>query len=277
MPESKADGGGIPTVNVPFSLPVGPGYLHASAQLPAGSTTMTELLPVIRNLESAITQKVSEEAQAAGCPISCRAGCAHCCRHLVPLSVFEAEALARWLLSLPEKVRADLEGRFQRALTALSDAGVLQKLVDLQTNPKLDSDLEVGLEYHRAYVACPFLENENCGIYSIRPLACREYMVTSPPELCRDPAANDLLGVILPLRLSHVLFSFGRRLARDPRGYIPLVFLFAWARSGAKPGDLVAGTGEEVLKRFLDEVTTVAESQKTRTAENGAAPPDRPS
>jgi hypothetical protein len=33
-------------------------------------------------------------------------------------------------------------------------------------------------------VACPFLEDEACSIHADRPLSCREYLVTSPPELC---------------------------------------------------------------------------------------------
>ena len=68
------------TVNASFTLPIGNASLNDSVQLPAGRTTFTELLPIIQNLENAIIGRVAEEAQAAGSPISCRAGCGACCR-----------------------------------------------------------------------------------------------------------------------------------------------------------------------------------------------------
>jgi len=249
------------TVKATFALPVGGGFLHASAQVPAGRTTLTELLPIVRNLEGAITGRIAEEAQAAGSPVSCKAGCAACCRQMVPLNLFEAEALMAWLQTLPEERRSELEGRFHRALSKLRDAGVIDKVLDPQWGREEGFATGVAMAYFNAFVACPFLENENCGIYSIRPLACREYMVTSPPELCQDPAKFDVAGVQLPVKLSHVLYAFGRQMERDTRGWIPLVFLLAWGKSGLSPGDHVSGTGEEVLKEFLDQAAAVAKSE----------------
>jgi Fe-S-cluster containining protein len=257
-------------VKASFSLPVGGGQLRASAQLPVGRTTLTELLPIVRNLEGAIIGRVSEEAQAVGTPISCHAGCAACCRQMVPVSMFEAEALTRWMATLPEEARADIESRFHRALSALRDAGVIEKI--LEPNWPLEEGFatDVAISYFRAHVACPFLENENCGIYPIRPLACREYMVTSPAALCQDPAKNAVHGVQLPLKLSHVLYAFGRKKEHDTRGWIPLVFLLAWARSGTTPGDWVAGTGEEVLRKFLEQTAAVVNEERERTPEPAA-------
>jgi Fe-S-cluster containining protein len=240
-----------PTVRATFSLPVGGGFLHASAQLPVGRTTLTQLLPVVQSLENAIIERIEQEARAAETPISCRAGCGACCRQMVPVSLFEAEALIEWLETLPAERQEELAQRFHRALSALRDAGVIEKL--LNENWVLDEEesTQLAVDYFHARVACPFLENESCSIHPIRPLACREYLVVSPPALCQDPAVNDVSGVQLPLKLSRVLNSFGREISGDPRGWIPLVFLMAWRKSGAKPGEQVSGTGADVLKRFL--------------------------
>jgi hypothetical protein len=78
-------------------------------------------------------------------------------------------------------------------------------------------------------------------------------MVTSPPELCQDPARNDVSGVILPLKLSRSLYAFGRKMENDTRGWIPLVFLLAWEKSGLSPGEHVSGTGPEVLRKFVEQ------------------------
>ena len=200
------------TVRATLSLPVGGASLHASIQLPAGHTTLTQLLPVIQNLENAIVTRVAEEAQAAGSPISCRAGCGACCRQMVPVSLFEAEALTEWLKTLPEDRLALLRERFHRALTALRDAGVLKSILDGAWVIDEKHTTQLAIDYFHAAVPCPFLEDESCSIHPIRPLSCREYLVTSPPELCQDPSVHGVAGVQLPLRLSRAMFAFEQQI-----------------------------------------------------------------
>ena len=250
------------TVKATFALPIGGGFLNASAHLPAGQMTLTQLLPVIQNLENAIVGKVGEEAAQVGTPISCRAGCGACCRQLVPVSLFEAEALTAWMRTLPEERRAELEQRFHRALSALRDAGVIDAILESGWTLEEERATELAIDYFHAGVACPFLEDESCSIHPLRPLSCREYLVTSSPELCQDPSKNAVAGVQLPLKLSRVLYSFGQKLEQDPRGWISLVFLLAWGKSGATPGEHVSGTGEEVLRKFLEQVVAVSEASK---------------
>jgi hypothetical protein len=57
--------------------------------------------------------------------------------------------------------------------------------------------------------------------------------------------------VRLPLHFSRVLNLIGAEIERDARGWIPLVFLFAWMKSGARPGEAVAGAGPKVLYEFV--------------------------
>lgn len=247
------------TVKASFALPVAGVFLRGTVQVPAGHTTLTELLPIIQNFENAIVGRLAEEAELARTPISCKAGCGACCRQLVPLNIFEAEALTDWMHSLPEEQQAALAARFHRSLSALRDAGVIDKILNSEHVIEEEPTTQLAIDYFHAGVACPFLENENCSIHPIRPLACREYLVVSPPELCQDPSVNDVTGVRLPLKLSRVLHTFAQEIAQDPRGWIPLVFLLAWGRGGQRPGELVAGTGEEVLKKFLEKAAQLAE------------------
>ncbi|HEX8710363.1 MAG TPA: YkgJ family cysteine cluster protein [Terracidiphilus sp.] len=245
-------------VKATFSIPIGRAALTATVQLPTSRTTLTELLPILQNLENAIVSRVGEEAAAAGRPISCRAGCGACCRQMVPVSIFEAEALTAWLATLPEDRLASLRERFHRALSALRDAGVLDSILDGTWVLDEERSTQLAIDYFHAGVPCPFLEDESCSIHPIRPLACREYLVTSSPDLCRDPSVNDVSGIHLPLRLTRAIFAFGEEIEHDRRGWIPLVFLLAWAKSGARPGDLVAASGPELLKKFLDRLFAVS-------------------
>lgn len=261
------------TVKAVFSIPVGRVSLTASAQLPAGRTTLTQLLPIIQNLENVIVGKISEEAEQAGTPISCRAGCGACCRQMVPVSLFEAEALTEWMRTLPEERRAVLEERFHGALAALRDAGVIESILDTGWTLEEERATQLAIDYFHAGAACPFLEDESCSIHPFRPLSCREYLVTSPPALCQDPSVHEVAGVRLPLKLSRVLHAFGQRIEQDRRGWIPLVFLLAWGKSGAKPGDYVSGTGEEVLRKFLEQAAAISETASDRTAGTAAVGP----
>lgn len=261
MPDPPLDS--RPTmVKATFSLPVGGGVLNGSANLPTGQTTLTELLPILQNLENAIIGRVAEEAEAAGTPISCCAGCGACCRQMVPVSLFEAEALNAWIRTLPEDRQAEIERRFHRALATLRDAGIIEKILETDWAQIEGKATGLAVDYFHAGVPCPFLVDESCSIHPIRPLACREYLVTSSPELCRDPSVNEVSGVILPTKLSHVLYAFGRQIEQDSRGWIPLVFLLAWGKSGVRPGERVSGTGEEVLRKFLEQAELTAEAER---------------
>ncbi len=262
MPDASADASAA-MVNAGFSLPVQGAVLRGTVQVPAGKTTLTQLLPIIQEIENVIVGTVSNQAKSVGREVSCRAGCGACCRQMVPLNVFEAEALTQWLQSLPAERQAELAERFHRALCALRDAGMIDKLVREDWVPEEETGTQLAVDYFHARVPCPFLENERCSIHPIRPLACREYLVTSPPELCQDPSVNDVCGVALPVKLSRALHHFGQTVTQDPRGWIPLVFLMAWAKGNAKPGDHVTGTGEELLQRFLNQAAELAKDMES--------------
>lgn len=249
-PESSA------FAQVSFSLRIGDATLKANVTVPAGKTNLTQLLPVIQNFDSNIVDHAASEVAKAGRPVSCRKGCGACCRQMVPLSVFEAEALGEWFNSLPEARQAELEERFRCGLAKLKESGVLDTLMDPNWGTDEKSFVQMAVDYFHAGVACPFLEEESCSIHPIRPLICREYLVVSPAELCKDPSVNQLSAVNLPIRPSLALYKIGHELTHDPRGWMPLIFLLAWVKRGAKPGDYYSGTGQEVLRMFMEHLTT---------------------
>src|SRR5580658_6447950 len=216
------------TVSVEFAVGIGDGKFTATAIVPAGQTNLTQILPVIQSLENSLIEGVAAQLAEVGRTISCKAGCGHCCRQLVTLSIFEAEALAVWIRSLPEARQQELAERFHQALTKLAAAGFIDRMVNEEWFAETDSARQLALDYLYERVPCPFLEDESCSIHPIRPLICREYMVTSPPEHCIDPATMEAVPVRLPLYFSRVLNNIGAELEHNPNGWIPLVFLFAW-------------------------------------------------
>ena len=117
---------------------------------------------------------------------------------MVPLSIFEAEALTNWIRSLPEERQQELAQRFHQALLKLAAGGLIERMVTEDWLAETESARKLVLDYFYQRVPCPFLEDESCSIHSIRPLICREYLVSSSPEHCADPAK---------LQISHWTFE----------------------------------------------------------------------
>lgn len=239
------------TITVEFTVGVGDGHFTAKAIVPAGQTNLTQILPVLQALDSSFIDGVTTQLKQHGRTVSCKAGCGACCRQMVPLSIFEAEALAAWIHTLPEAQQQELAQRFHQALLKFAAAGLIDRMVNEDWLAETESARQLALDYLYQRVACPFLEDESCSIHPIRPLICREYLVTSPPEHCFDPATHKAVPVALPLNFSRILNLIGAEVEHDKRGWIPLVFLFAWMKADAHPGDAVAGEGQEVLYEFV--------------------------
>jgi Fe-S-cluster containining protein len=204
--------------------------IQATVSVPREDLRMTDLLPILFSFSNALINLAEDVAREAGKPVSCRAGCGACCRQLVPVSEPEAVYLAELVESLPPGQAARVRERFRAALGALG-AGLLGRLRDAAGIKSLDQRRELGLEYFRAGVPCPFLENECCSIHERRPLSCREYLVSSPAENCKHPSAETIAMVPVPAKLSELLYCFGDGAGNDRTRWVPLVLALEWAEA----------------------------------------------
>jgi Fe-S-cluster containining protein len=239
------------TVTVEFTIGLDAGKFTATATVPAGRTNLTQILPVLQAIDDSLIAGVGSQLNQVGRTISCKAGCGACCRQMVPISIFEAEALVAWIRTLPEARQQELRHRFDSALRKLASAGLIDRMVNEEWLAETESARKLALEYLYQRVPCPFLEDESCSIHPFRPLICREYLVTSPPEHCYDPATLKCDPVPMPLYFSRALNRIGAELEHDSRGWIPLLFLFAWMKAGAHPGEAISGEGPQVLYEFV--------------------------
>lgn len=247
----------VPPVQVNFALDIGWGTLQISAEVPSERVNLVQILPALKQVTSNIMNAVAGVGEQSGHIVSCQAGCGACCRQMVPVSLFEMEELANWVQTLPPEQQVALESRFQIALAALRESGVLERL-DLKNLPgKVGQQGEdLSMDYLRAKVACPFLVDESCSIHPIRPLICREYLVTSPPEFCTWPTVETVRPVPRPVKLSQALFALGQAVTAEQQGWMPLVFLFGWIRSGMTVAAAYQGTGPDLLRMVIERIAT---------------------
>jgi Fe-S-cluster containining protein len=189
--------------------------VEAAVSVPTVPAPRQGLLPILRNLTDTIVTIAEQQAQADGRSVSCRKGCDACCRQMVPISPAEAHGLAEAVGGLSPELQSRILKRFERAEDQLARAGLLPRLETRHAlSPAEQHQLDV--DYFRAEIPCPFLEHRACTIHAVRPLACREYLVTSPAENCRNPTADQVRELALPAKVSTALAS------EDTAAWLPL-------------------------------------------------------
>lgn len=222
--------------------------------VPADPVPLLELLPVIRILTDQIVDRAAEAAESRGRKVSCQKGCGACCRQLVPISEVEAHAIASLVQNLPEPRRTEVTSRFTEVRERLENAGIARRLLERESLP--DSEVhanDLGLDYLRLGVACPFLEDESCSIHDQRPVACREYLVTSPAENCLHPDTAGVQLVRLPVRVSSALTQDDSDPPRRFGRWVPLSLAPDWAAT--HPPDRTLRPGPEWLELIGQRVT----------------------
>jgi Fe-S-cluster containining protein len=230
------------------------GRLNTVLDVPTGFVPITSIVPVARRLGEEVLKLEEHQSRQAGHSISCRMGCAACCRMLVPLSPPEAFSLLDYVEQLPEDRRRALEERLHASKAELAAHGLLdnlQAVADAET-PIPDHDLE---PLNRAYYAlrhpCPFLENEMCSIYEARPAACRELLVTSPAELCENLIENPVEPIPVSVRIGTVLGLLWSTLTGSAPRLIPLPLALDWARRHQESASRRLA-GSHLIDKMLD-------------------------
>jgi Fe-S-cluster containining protein len=199
--------------------------------VPAGRCGAEALLPDLRRLAGEVSDYDVAAVAQEGERVSCAKGCGACCRQMVPVSPVEARELARVVAAMPPRRAAAVRQRFADARRRIDAAN----LGPARGHP--DDDKAAYRAYSLAYfshgVPCPFLEDESCSIHPQRPLVCREYLVTSPPELCAAPGASPVRAVPVSLRIWAIL---SRAASDDGRlEWMQLIESLDYAASHPKP------------------------------------------
>jgi|HubBroStandDraft_6_1064221.scaffolds.fasta_scaffold650413_2 Fe-S-cluster containining protein len=211
-----------------------------------------ELLPILLSLTDAVVAMSESWAADNGKTISCRAGCAACCRQLVPVSELEALHLAHLVEAMPLDRRERVMQRFHRAREQAAPA--LRRFHAASGAAAAEEIGNAADPYFALGIPCPFLEQERCSIHPDRPTACREYLVTSPPEHCVGLDLAEVKRVPVPSTVSSALFCFspGSKTA-DPK-VMPLIESLSWATAHKNdPEPLIPA--RELFRDFIRQIS----------------------
>lgn len=246
-PDSRRPPG---SVSARVELKVGGTPVGVEFEVPTGPVPPEGVLPVFRALTNAIVAESEREAGAQGRAVSCKKGCDACCRQLVPVSEAEARALRDLIGRMPEPRRSEVLRRFAEARRRLEEAGLLELLLHPERTT-VEQRRELGPDYFRLGIPCPFLEEESCSIHPERPLACREYLVTSPAEDCADPSPERIRRVELPIVLSGHLSRFGSGPGGPGTTWVALAVAPEWAEERAEGVEVPRRPGPEWVRELF--------------------------
>jgi len=228
--------------------------------VPAKPIKPHRMLPIFQKMTSAFVEASIQAAEAAGGSISCKAGCGACCRQPVPMSEAEIHQIAELVESMPEPRRSEIRGRFAAGTAHLREMGWFDEIEDrieqaqFETREIATAKLaDLAMRYFRQGIACPFLENESCSIHESRPLACREYLVTSPAENCSAPSAETIRMVDVFLKPSRSLRNITKTGQLKGIKFLPLIRALDIAESF--PEQFAEKTGQEWMSDFFDDVS----------------------
>lgn len=243
--------GASPDVTATVHLSIDGESYSARIDVPSGPIPLRHLLPVFRSVSQSLAGVAVERVEADGKRISCASGCGACCRQLVPIAQAEARDLRDVIAEMPEPRQAAIRARFAQARQRLDAAGLLGRLLERQ---KLDADARraLGLEYFHQAIACPFLENESCSIYPDRPIACREYLVTSPAANCARPSPETVRMVRVPAKAWLAVARTDEAPEGQPTPWVPLILAPEWA--DAHPDEPPPRPGPELLRAFFEQL-----------------------
>jgi Fe-S-cluster containining protein len=218
------------TLDAQVTLSIAGRPLAIELNVPDAPVRLGALLPVFQSMADAVIGRVVEGVEESGRAISCRAGCGACCRQLVPIAEVEARQIRDLVERMPEPRRAAVRGRFAAARSQLEAAGMLDLLLTPERFPA-EKGNSFGQDYFQQRIACPFLEDESCSIHPDRPIACREYLVTSPAAHCSEPAPETVEKVKLPRALWSCLLTPPLDPSATRIPWVPLVVAPEWAEA----------------------------------------------
>jgi Fe-S-cluster containining protein len=224
------------------------GPVRGRVAIDTGPMRLADLVPSAWEITDLLVSRAAVREARAGRAISCRAGCGACCRQMVPLSAPEALHLREQVAALERGRREELGKRFARIGAELESRGLRESF--LGHDPAIGVPRPVALEYFLLGLPCPFLESESCSIHPERPIACREYNVTSPASYCPAPHEQPVRCVPMPVPLSTALAQLTAELTGTRSQFIPLTLALGWAEEHAELGART-WPGAELFERFL--------------------------
>ena len=248
------------------------GRLQGNLAVPPGGMRLSELAWNAMAFDERLVDMSVKAEAAQGREVSCRKGCGACCRQAVPLSPAEAWMIADVVAAMPAPRKGEVMARFTAAHARLQENGFGGRSLTAAGDEEMSA---LGLDYFRLGIACPFLEDDSCSIHPNRPSACREFLVSSPAELCSDPSSNEIVPIPTAASLTDALSRLSAMvMGGEPRA-IPMTLALEWAAANRDAGRKRYDPAQ-LMGTLFDLLTAAGEAPGAETAGGDGPAPESP-
>lgn len=178
--------------------------------------------------------------------LSCFKGCSRCCSLFIGASVQEAEAIVYHLYQNEDKLQHFLDA-YPVWRERVRAAGDLFRKPAAGDKNKNIGDLAA---YAKSNIPCPFLDNDACSIYEVRPFVCAGLIVTTPPEWCdpKHPNHSKRKRYIIEQSVLADRTFYWKNLEKPIWSFMPIM-VYDILERGLKGMPGIAGMGD-LLPRF---------------------------
>lgn len=217
-----------------------------------------DIVPLAQGLCDKIVAATIAEAELLGWKTPCKKGCWSCCKNIVPVSAPEALWLYEEISRRPKSEQKVLQRSIEfarRKLLAASPPEIPNNTADEKP------EQEISDWYSRLGIVCPFLAEKVCQIYRLRPLACREHIVTG-----NQPCSKQETQVLqLPVSILEATACLCKELGENQTDAIMLPIALQWAQSVK---DIEAKTyyASELVDRLIGIIYQQAEAKNSMSS-----------
>jgi Fe-S-cluster containining protein len=245
-----------------------------AVSVPLGPSRLLDLLPATRVIANQEAEANIDRVRAAGKEISCKAGCGACCRQIVAISAVEAKAISDLVASMPAERQAVIRERFRDGIRKLEAAGLLDPSEPAGNRYPVARECgsiqatmnDLGRRYVQQQIACPFLENESCGIYDARPAVCRQYHVTSPAENCAQVYEVPIDRLEPIFHVSHILGDLAEQTTGLAQNTMMLIQSLEWAEANTEVFDELRD-GKTLFESLMNEIGKLADDDGAKESQ----------
>jgi Fe-S-cluster containining protein len=234
---------------VGFNIKIFQQQLNFEIAAAKGWATLADIVPVARRISTKVTLAVLNNLKQQGQVVPCCKGCSQCCYYLVPLSVPEAFSMRRQILAMDPARREFLANRWLETASIVIEN---HQQSAQQTLTFTESYIrQISHWYSQLKLPCPFLSENLCSVYQIRPSACREHIVTGSSNLCGTDTTRDLNVVNMPISILEAMTQLTAQLEQSQPEAVMLPVALPWTQINLER-DKRTWPAIEIVEKFAD-------------------------
>ena len=227
-PADRAEGGDPPAgfVRRRVDLPVRDEVLPIAVDVPDRPMRLAEAVPLVYAIDDRLIGMYLRHAEQAGREIYCKKGCGVCCtRYLIVYSPAEMYHVMDVIEQMPPGRQRPIRDWLEQMARLARQTGLIDRLTHAGPDEK-PLDMIEKWWFEQGRTRCPFLQDDSCGIYAHRFVACREFYSHSGPEHCEH---LQTIRMPTPLSAIDVLWQLEDRLTAAGGGVLTLPLMKLWA------------------------------------------------